>query len=308
MGYGGALIWTGLARNLKKEFPDKKIIFVYTLSLKNILLLKRNPDFEIYTNNPDVTLVTNNFFAPLFALWFTKNKTIVVNLHEKKYHYWISDTSEKMVYRQDGHAITIACAAFQLSNVELKTRLQLTENEQVVVKKLLQKYNLSYKKYICIEPNAKKTFTANKQWPWQHWQEFTNILQTWIDEHAPDYKIVQIGAPQSPALTGVLQLTGKTTFRQVKEIIDHAAMVISNEGGVAHLAASSETVAIVIANPSLPPQLMTYPQHVTIFPPTGIHNCGLKKNCPICSDLLQSITPTVVFEKTTAVIEKLLYI
>jgi len=28
MGFGGALIWTGIAYNLKKKYPEKEIIFI----------------------------------------------------------------------------------------------------------------------------------------------------------------------------------------------------------------------------------------------------------------------------------------
>ena len=50
MGYGGALIWTGLFRNIKLKYPDKKIILVYKKTLRNIITNSKNNDFVIYEN------------------------------------------------------------------------------------------------------------------------------------------------------------------------------------------------------------------------------------------------------------------
>lgn len=302
MGYGGALIWTGLARNLKRQFPEKKIVLINHLSLWNVLLLRKNMDLQIYKNNPDIALVTNQFCWQLLRPWYHPKKRVVVDLGDKRYHYWIDDSPERMTYRQDGHAIAIACQPFNLPDVELKTRLVLDQKEDEEVGAILDKHDLLSKQYFCIEPNAKKTFTANKQWPLEHWQELVALLRNWLKEKNIALPIVQIGVLGSPVLEGVIDLTGSTTFRQIKKIVDNAALVVANEGGVAHLAASSDTKAVIISNPSLPLSLMTYPQHINIFPDKEPHDCGLKKPCPVCRDLLASIPPAFVFEAITTAI------
>ncbi len=296
MGYGGALIWTGLARNLKREFPEKKIVFVYKTTLKSFLFLSKNSDVVIYKNNNDIYLVTTKFWWLLCRLFFKQKKIIVVDMEDKKYHYWIKDDEDKITYREDGHAIEIACKPFRLQNIELKTKLELTSKEIKKGKKLLTKYRLFNRKYICIEPNAKKSFTVNKQWPIEYWQTLVNMILDWSKKNKLDYTILQIGTKNSLVLDGVVSVVGKTNFRDIKYIIDYSQIVIANEGGVAHLTSSSKTKSLIISNPSLPEILMSYPQNINIFPKEGCHNCGFKKTCPKCQYLLKSITPEFVFE------------
>ncbi len=302
MGYGGALIWSGLARNLKRNSPEIDIIFTYTPNLKDILLCKRNPDFEVYKNNPDITLVTNKIFWVFIRFLYITKKITVIDLQNTHYHYWVKNTPEKMIYRQDGHAIEIACKPFKIPDIELRTNLILSHDEEKEVDNLLNEFSLSEKKYICIEPNTKKTFTENKQWPWQHWNSVIIMLNNWIIEQKKEYKIIQLGTQGSPLIDNTINMTGRTTFRQLKRILEKSKLIVVNEGGIAHLASSTEIPTIVISNPSLPPQLMAYPEHINIFPEAPAHNCGLKKPCSTCHELLNLITPDFVFEKIKSVL------
>lgn len=290
MGYGGALIWTGLARNLKKNFPNREIVFVYTPTLREFLSGTTNTDLEIYRNNPDITNVLS-IYRWWWKKWSYPREAIAVNLSNKKIQYWIRDTPDTIFYRTDGHAIEIACRPYTTGPVELATRLILLEEEKRRAQEVLRNHNVFDIPYICIEPNAKKTFTINKQWPMDHWQRLVTILNQWIATHSSQYKIVQIGVANSPVLDGVVDLTGTTTFREIKEIVDRAHVVVANEGGVAHLAASTKTPAVIISNPSLPLSLMAYPQHHNIIPTQGHHDCGRKKLCPTCQKLISSIDP-----------------
>lgn len=300
MGYGGALIWTGLARNLKKTFPQKDVVFVYGKNVKDYLLLRTNPDLVIYDNNPDIAHVFSRLSWYFVCPFFKRKEVLVVDLTKKKYHYWTEDSKEKLAYRTDGHAITIACKPFALSDVSLETVLIAKDKEVSKAEALMQTKGLKRKNFICIEPNAKKTFTANKQWPPEYWEKLVHDLLVRLTPH---YLIAQIGVAGSSVLPQVIDLTGTTTFRELKPIIEKAALVICNEGGVAHLAAGTKTKTIVIANPSLPLQLMAYPQHTTVAPKDGAHNCGLRAACPICQERLTSITPDEVLKEILAALD-----
>lgn len=298
MGYGGALIYTGLAKNLKREHPEKKIIFLFKLNLKNLLFFRKNKDFEVYKNNPDILLVINKLLWFFVRIFYKKKDKIIIDLENKKYHYWEKDTPNRIFYKKNGHAIYLALESFELKNILLETKIVLNQNEKDIACKILGKNNLLNKKYICIEPNTKKTFTVNKQWPLKNWQELINLINKFTAENKIDCKIVQIGSPKSPNMDGVINLSGLTTFRQVKEIIDRSCLLIANEGGMAHLASGSDTISVIICNPSLPKNLMTYPKNINIFPLNGnMHDCGLKKTCDTCQEMLNSITPNYVLDK-----------
>lgn len=299
MGYGGALIWTGLAQNLKREFPDKKIIFIYKTTLRSFLFFNKNSDFIIYKNNKDISLVTNKFWWFFVRFFLNPIKIILIDMQNKKYHYWIKDDEEKIVYRTDGHAIEIACKPFNLKSVVLRTKINLTNKEIKKGQKIIEDLGIYQQNYICVEPNTKKTFTENKQWPLISWQKLVDLLNNWLKTNNLNYKILQIGAPSSHILSGVISAVGKTDFRDIKYLTDNSKIVIANEGGVAHLSSSGKTKAFIISNPSLPEKLMTYPQNINILPEGGHHNCGLKKKCLVCQNLMNSIKPEDVFNIIT---------
>ena len=61
MGYGGSLIWSGVAKNLKLNNPDRKIIFVYSKSFKEYFSSRKRFDQVIYDNNNDIFLIVDRF-------------------------------------------------------------------------------------------------------------------------------------------------------------------------------------------------------------------------------------------------------
>lgn len=302
MGYGGALIWTGLAKNLKNHFPGKKIIFIRKFDVKEFFLLKKNSDLEIYRNNPNIHLVTNSLKWFFYSFFTQKNECITIDMENPVYHYWVKDNEDVMTYRDDGHAIEIACKPFSLDTIELNTSLELEKKEESEAQAILDAHNLIEKKFICIEPNTKKTFTANKQWPVTSWQEFVNKLQKLLDTKKLPYSIVQVGSGDGVVLHGVINLSGKTRFRHLKYILSKSNLTVVNEGGIAHLSSCIKTPTIVICNPSLPKKLMAYPQHINIFPKNAVHACGLKKSCPVCEELLKSITPDVLISEASNIL------
>ena len=92
MGLGGALIWTGLAYNLKQRYPDKQIIFVYKRSLRDFVLRKPHPDHLVYKNSKDIGCVLDQIIWRLRKRKFHENDVIVVDMDNPDYLYWERDT------------------------------------------------------------------------------------------------------------------------------------------------------------------------------------------------------------------------
>ena len=217
MGYGGALIWTGLARNLKREHPDKKVVFLYGWSPT------KNKDHVIYQNNKDIEGVWSYLIWKLKRKKYNLDDVIEVDMENPAYMYCVLRDG-KYVHKTGKHAIQIACDVHGIDNAELKPRIRLTKKEFDYSERLMWNYSLTYriinKPFICIEPDV-KGILQTKAWIWERWQELVNKL-------SEKYTIAQIGVKGSKVLGGVVDLTGKTTFRQTANILKSSLFLISN--------------------------------------------------------------------------------
>lgn len=304
MGYGGALIWTGLARNLKRTFPDKKIIFVYHPGWKNFVLRRPHPDHSIYLNNSDIYKIYTNI-GWFFARWMYKKDThIAVDMDEKRFHYWLRDTEERLYFKQGKHYIQIACDAFHITNPELKPKLTLTEKERANVDVLEEKNELVKKQFICIEPHSKATFTPNKAWPLGRWEDLAQKITEYIAEKGLPVKLVQLGVKTNEVLPGAVNLTGTTSFREAKGLLEDALFFIGTEGGLMHLANTTDTKSVVLLSTWLPRALASYPSDHVIYKDEFAHECGLKTPCEVCQKSMEAISVDEVFNVCKSLLEK----
>ena len=195
MGYGGALIWTGLTRNLKARFPDKRIVLVHKRTWRQVVARKPYKSKVIYDNNPDIDVVTDEINW-LWQRWqYPANQTVVVHMRDPQYLYWDSYTPERIIYKTGQHAIQFACDVHDIDGAILQPRVELTDTERRTVDQLLRKHGLEGE-FICLEPHTKTSFTPNKAWPSEKWQQVVDRLR---EEHS-DLPLVQIGAPGKEVL------------------------------------------------------------------------------------------------------------
>src|SRR3989344_2016669 len=235
MGYGGALIYSGLARNLKKKFPQKKVMFVYPWTLDELIWRKGARDRQVWEHNPDIDLVTDRLSWQLRRYRYPRTDAFVVNLDDPRYFYWLRDYGDHIEYKSGKHSIQIACDVLNLKNCELRSKIVLTSEEETAVDALLTKHTLGTSRYICVEPHTKDTFTPIKAWFFERWQELVTRLNAYFKERGGDIKIAQIGAPDSPILEGVVNLVGQTSFRQTARVLQKSRLLVSAEGGLPHL-------------------------------------------------------------------------
>jgi len=296
MGYGGALIWTGLARNLKIHYPEKKIIFLYKKPIRNLLFYKPHSDHIIYKNNSDISLIIDKVSWLFIKHKFNKNEIILVDMDKPSYLYWEKDTKEKIYYKTGAHAIQIACNVHGITNAILQPKIVLTSEEENKVNKLLKTYGLEENKYICIEPHAKISFSPNKAWFWDHWEALVCRINKLIFDRSLDFKIVQIGLKTDKILKGVIDLTGSTSFRETSRIISYSRTFIGCEGGLVHLSQAVCKNSIVLISAMMPKELVAYPKNINFYTDIECKHCGLKIPCPINRKCMQGISVESVFE------------
>lgn len=290
MGYGGTLIWTGLARNLKEAYPDKKIVFIYRKYLKEFLLCKPNDSHDIYKNNPDVFLIIDKLNWIFKKRRLNLSECIIVDMDDPRSHYWRNDSKTKIEFKEGRHAIQFACDPFGIEKATLKPKIVLDDREKKFIDSLLEENGLKEKEFICIEPNANTAFAPNKSWFWDRWQKLSDKIDEYAKSNNLDIKLVQIGAPNSRILNGVVNLTGKTSFLGTARILEKSKFLICYEGGLAHLSKAVNRKNVVLVSAWEPLELMSYPDDENLYTDVDCKNCGLKVPCPFDRKCMSAIT------------------
>ncbi len=295
MGYGGALIWTGLFRNLRERHPEKKVVLRYHRSLKDFLCRRKHPDHIIYHNNPDIAGIYDPFEWFFAKHQYTNQDTIVINMNDPRYIYADGDDEERIHYRTGKHAIQIACDMHDINDATVKPRIVLTEDEVQKADQILEQHGLAAKNYLCVEPHSKVSFTVNKAWFWDRWQELIFRLKAYFSENNQDIQIVQVGVQTDEILDGVVDLTGQMSFRETGRVLENARTFISYMGGLIHLAKAVGLRNVVLISAWEPYELAAYPDDMNLYSDVECKNCGLKKACPNDRLCMRNITVDEVY-------------
>ncbi len=274
MGLGGALIWSGLARNLKKTFPDKKIVFIYKKSWKGFL--KPHPDHIIFKNNPDIEKVLSKQ-AYIFLKLFKPHDWLIVDMDKKEMLYWEKESldKKKIFFKNNSkHAIQIACDYYGIKQADLRPKIVFLKEEIQKVEQILKKNNLSESRFLVVEPNIKTDFSQNKKWVWENWQKLVNLLKD------KNIVVVQIGVKGGRVLNNVIDLTGQTSFREAICLISKAKVFVGIEGGLAHGASATNVRSVILISGFTPKELFAYPKNINLYKGNLCQEaCGLKEPC-----------------------------
>jgi ADP-heptose:LPS heptosyltransferase len=297
MGYGGALIWTGLVRNIKLQYPNKKIILVYKKTILNYIRNTQNNDLIIYKNNPSIFSVISKYKYYFNFFKYSIHKYEIVFMDNKDYIYCTKDTKEKIYYKTGRHAIEIACDTHNIECSNLKPEICLTNKENEKVDSILAQDNLNSINFICIEPNIKESFTPNKDWGFDRWQELVNLMTEYININNINLEILQIGSGEGRILKNVINVSGKFTFRETARVLQKSSLFISYIGGLTHLSKAVDRNSIVLVSAWEPLELATYPDNINLYSNIECSNCGLKIECPNNIKCMKDILVSDVYEK-----------
>lgn len=99
-------------------------------------------------------------------------------------------------------------------------------------------------------------------------------VATYIQENYPAYTILITGAPNERKFTddfleklvsktGIIDLTGKLTIPQLVYVLKKASLLITNETGIVHIAASTQTPTLVISQGKSLIRWHPYPNTIT---------------------------------------------
>lgn len=138
---------------------------------------------------------------------------------------------------------------------------------------------------IIIEPHVRHPSSPNKDWGPENWEDVGQQL---------DGYVVQIGDGNdyNPLVADAWIPT--PTFWHAAAAIERAALVLTPEGGMHHMAGALRKPAVVIYGGFTHPQLTGYDWHTNLYVDIDGSPCGRFDLCPHCTEALGQITPEMV--------------
>ncbi|MBL8013315.1 MAG: glycosyltransferase family 9 protein, partial [Candidatus Omnitrophica bacterium] len=147
--------------------------------------------------------------------------------------------------------------------------------------RLSSNFNLVPKRYICIHAGAR---LLTRRWPVENFALVANRLG------AQGWTIVLTGSTDEEALVGEvsrrlkhvhINLAGKTSLGALGVVVKNAALLISNDTGVAHIASAVEVPSVVVVSGSDPVRWspLNAALHKTVVHPVDCRPC-FEAQCP----------------------------
>ena len=128
---------------------------------------------------------------------------------------------------------------------------------------------------------------ANKEWGKNNFAAVVRLL-------SPEFKVIQLGSTQDPALPVDTDLRGKTTLREAAAVLANSAVFIGLEGFLAHLARAVECPAVVVFGGRARPETFGYTANRNLYSPEPCAPCGLRNTCGYAHACMTRITPAEV--------------
>lgn len=256
MGLGGYLMWTGVGREIWKRTGVKSLPVETHGSFLKII------NSPIFSNNP-------YFVQPgeeceiVFPLVLNNPDT----------NYCKRDTPEKAYHRYDKHIISQVCELYGINDPENKCDIFFSDSEKIFIEDFLS--IVKSKNFVVIEPHTKDEYTVNKTYPFEKWQKVVNEISKYTT-------VVQIGQKNNRSLSGCIDMTGKTTFREAAGIISKADLFIGPEGGLMHAANAVGTKSIIVITGFIHPDMTCYDSNTNIWIGKNHGPCGMKVLCDQC--------------------------
>jgi ADP-heptose:LPS heptosyltransferase len=130
--------------------------------------------------------------------------------------------------------------------------LPLAAEELQHAQALLAQQAVAAGSYVCLHPGAKLT---TRRWPLQRFAEVGRALdrqglRLLVTGTAPERRLTAALASQlhEAGCTGVVDLGGRTSLGVLAAVVSTAALVVSNDTGMSHVAAAMRTPSVIISS------------------------------------------------------------
>ncbi|MEK9570668.1 MAG: glycosyltransferase family 9 protein [Paracoccaceae bacterium] len=315
MGLGGNLIWTGALKAIhdadgappvvckKPGLSDllSGVLWDRAVSLRDDQVFRLNPHLAFTVSEPKSELsrlvdwlfsllIRPQFVQRAFENWisclarerFKNGEARLVHVDMVIHSYAQAQTSRRMIWKQGGHASQIIAKGFGIENAIPLCEMVFSAAEEVWLDQFLNSMGLLHP-FVVIEPGTNRDwFGSLRGWPRHRWESLTQRFGL----EFPSMPMVQIGIKETPPIDGVIDLRGKTSFRQAALLIRQSSLFIGTEGGLMHAAKATDANALILWGGVTLPEFAGYPEsqrvicHYVACAPCG--NLGWCEKDRIC--------------------------
>lgn len=263
-GIGDVLCMTGFLRKVHSAHGYRFIV------------ITKYPD--IFRDNPLVHWnIPFNKLGPLskpLVKWFVRN---VTGPHIGCFAYRPGEIVERPRFLED-HLRPVPLAQLYSEHLGWIADYTGLHNEiyftSEIEARLAAKYNLPAG-YAIIKPQGQTSWTSNKEWVFECFQEVIDSM--------PEIPWVQTGPRSDKPLSGVIDLRGDTTLRELFFLVRNARFVLATEGVYNHIAGAFETPSFVIFSGIHHPEIALNQNTVPILrnPQVTCAPCWILEPCPV---------------------------
>ena len=153
---------------------------------------------------------------------------------------------------------------------QISNEIYLSKLETKVYKR---KFNLP-DSYSLIQPNAKTSYTPNKQWGYHNYQKVITQLSA--------INWVQVGVDGDLLLNDVINYVGNTSLRELAFLLKNADFVLADEGLLNHIASAVDSKSYVVFSGFSNIDIAKYNETISIVnnPQVNCAPCWITSNCP----------------------------
>lgn len=310
-----------VAHALKKQYPDARITWVV-----------EKPAYDLLTNNPDIDeiivfdkpkfksitgLLINGYkFAKVLRAYHFDLAIDLQGLFKSAVISYLSGAPKRLVYcnaREQSHLVgQRICGEHEHAHVveqyldvarhlgckidEVRFPVHITETEINKTIGIANHAGLKLENpYVVLAPG---TNWVSKCWPPTHFAKLADQLY----EH--NIIPVIIGGPNDQRLAQEIMantiippvdLTGKTSMKQLAYIIKKSQAFVGGDTGPMHLAVAVETKSVAMFGPTDPKRNGPYREGTVLLAPVSCQGCW-KKTCPKGQDCMATIPVSQVLE------------
>jgi len=270
---GDQLCMSAVVRLIDEQYPYR------------IVVISSHP--EIFYNNPRVW---KNFGVERFSLYTSRILRFLSGPQLENFLFKNNEFSFEEYMRSSGrklHLVETHSLHFnhEITYNKIQNEIYLSKSE---IKKYVKKFNLP-ESYSVIQPNSKISYTPNKQWDINNFQE--------VVDKRNDIHWVQVGSQNEFLLNNVENYRGETTLRELFYIVSRSQFVFANEGLINHIASAFRIKSYVISSGFSDISLAKYVNSV-FFDAGGSCDrspCWLLEECEVTGKpCLSNINPEIV--------------
>lgn len=305
---GDLILTTGLFQEIKKVYPNSRVTVIINSGTESIL--ENNPYIDSILPFDKKKVKKDLWYFGSFIKNIRKQKfTICISFHfshRSSILSFLSGAKIRIGYKQSGFSFfhtkkidrpilgkhEVQKLYSLLSAVELEDPKKLrpciyiTENESSSFSKRLSNYNLKKQEYIVIAPSS---IWETKRMPSQKFVELITLILS-----NTNLVVILVGSKSDIELcSGItsqfkercLDLSGKTSLRELSYVIQNSKAVVSNDSSPVHIASAFNIPIVAIFGATIPSYGYTplsdkiYIAEVENLP---CRSCGIHggKSCP----------------------------